>query len=294
VALRTQSKFRKAVVLKNSPRAPRLRVKLPLFPRDFPDASNTNRFFMKIPIHVAGYILVLAVSVWCVKAGLDIRCASSKVEIVGSMGDPPVGGTALRCESQSLNGRDARSPCALPASSAPAVQQMVAPATRAGSEPGVHYGMAQEAMPTATRPTSSTPVLPPVSSQESRPSTSGQPTYPAGHSTISSAAVSSSANPAAADPGAFELDPGVPAPAALMPPPGNQSPAAAAAQQQLADAFVQDVNAALNQPGTTDAAASDSYFHSLDKANEQYRALYGNDAYNGASLQAGMDAQAGK
>jgi hypothetical protein len=121
-----------------------------------------------------------------------------------------------------------------------------------------------------------------------------RPATPASTGTLPQTAVSSNGNFAASEPGAIELDPGVPAPVALMPSQENQSPIAAAAQQQLADSFVQEVNAALCQPGTTDAAASDSYFNALDKSNEQFRSLYGNEAYNSAGMQATLEAQTGK
>jgi hypothetical protein len=101
------------------------------------------------------------------------------------------------------------------------------------------------------------------------------------------------ANPAAAELTPLVLDPGIPVAAALATPQGNPSPVAAAALQHLADSFVQDANAALNQSGITDAAASDSYYRSLDKANEQYRAIYGDAAYNTAGMQVAIDANTG-
>jgi hypothetical protein len=91
----------------------------------------------------------------------------------------------------------------------------------------------------------------------------------------------------------LELDPGVPVPTALLPAEASLPPAAAAAQQQLADSFIQEVNALVAQPGTNDAAASDAYFNSLSKSNEQYRALYGDDAYNHAVIQTALDAKGG-
>ncbi len=103
--------------------------------------------------------------------------------------------------------------------------------------------------------------------------------------------------PSAAEPVALELDPGVPVPAALLPAGGeNRSPAVAAAQQQIADSFVRDVDAALNQPETPagDAAVNDAYYDSLTRANELYRALHGDEAFNKKTMQATMEAQAEK
>lgn len=110
---------------------------------------------------------------------------------------------------------------------------------------------------------------------------------------ISSGTVVAPSMAAAAEPAPLELDPGVPVPAALLQPQENQPPTVAAAQQQLADSFVQDVNAALSQPatGNNDAAASQAYYDSLSTSNEQYRSLYGNDSYNSATMRAMLEAQ---
>lgn len=91
----------------------------------------------------------------------------------------------------------------------------------------------------------------------------------------------------------LELDPGVPVPAALLPSEGeSDSPTVAAAQQQIADTFVQEVDNALSQPETptSDIAVNDAYYDSLNAADEQYRALYGDAAYNQKTMQATMEA----
>lgn len=110
---------------------------------------------------------------------------------------------------------------------------------------------------------------------------------------------SQSVNPissAGTEPVTLELDPGVPVPVALLPAEGESpSPTVAAAQQQIADSFVQEVNNALAQPDTanSDEATSEAYYDSLTNANELYRALYGDQAYNNKTMQATMEAQAG-
>lgn len=95
------------------------------------------------------------------------------------------------------------------------------------------------------------------------------------------------------EPLALELDPGVPVPAALLPVQDSLPPAAAAARQQLADSFVRSVNASIAQPGTNAATASDTYFNSLSKSDEQYRSLYGEEAFNRAVIQTALDANGG-
>jgi len=115
--------------------------------------------------------------------------------------------------------------------------------------------------------------------------------------TVTSAAVPDG-NPAAsgADASVLELDPGVPMPAALLPTEGgSQPPTVAAAQQQIADSFVQSVDNALSQPATAnnDAAANQAYYDSLASANEQYRALYGDEAFNQKTMQASLEALSG-
>jgi hypothetical protein len=94
----------------------------------------------------------------------------------------------------------------------------------------------------------------------------------------------------------LEVEPGVPVPAALLEPEvGSQSPTVAAAQQQIADSFVQEVDNALGQPESPAGAAAvnESYYDSLTRANELYRALYGDQAYTNKTMQATLEAQGG-
>jgi len=98
-----------------------------------------------------------------------------------------------------------------------------------------------------------------------------------------------------ADDSVLELDAGVPLPAALVTPEENQTPAAAAAQQQIANSFVEAVDAALRDPATSndDGAVNEAYFDSLTRSNERFRALYGDAAYNRQAMKATMEALSG-
>jgi hypothetical protein len=242
---------------------------------------------MKIPILVAGCVLALAMSVWWVKHSIGSRAAetmstSGTAEFATTKGAPHDEDSPVRDLAVSL-----RTPGAgAPAKNIPPLlpRQQTAP---------------QAAQYTLDSPRVLAPQNP-VSSHETRQHTSNrssvEPTPSVARSTLALAAVSSNSNSETlnADPGAIELEPGVPAPAALMPPEKSLPPMVAAAQQQLADSFVQDVNASPNQPGMSDATASDIYDKSLSAANEQYRALFGDAAYNSANIKAGIDAQAGR
>ena len=91
----------------------------------------------------------------------------------------------------------------------------------------------------------------------------------------------------------LEIAPGVPVPAALLPADGESpSPIVAAAHQRIADSFVQDLETVLADPlsALRDAQVNDTYFNSLNNANEQYRALYGEAAFNLKTMQATMEA----
>lgn len=91
----------------------------------------------------------------------------------------------------------------------------------------------------------------------------------------------------------WELAPGVPVPAALVPLGEEKpSPIVAEAQERIADSFVQDLQNVLSDPLTAsdDAKVNETYFNSLNDANEQYRALYGEAAYNQKTMQATMEA----
>ena len=91
----------------------------------------------------------------------------------------------------------------------------------------------------------------------------------------------------------WELAPGVPVPAALLPAEEESpSPIVVQAQERIADSFVQDLQNVLADPlsAPSDAKVNDTYFNSLNNANEQYRALYGDAAFNQKTMQATMEA----
>ena len=240
---------------------------------------------MKKQILVSGCALALAVSAWCVKismeSGAEKAVASTHTKTARNTleGKAPGRMTSFhnessedtRMSSSAISG-SADSPRQTLSSSQPTLSQKPVANPAGLYEPGV-----SPAASTGSRPSPARSVYTSTTPQPAAASSSG-------YSTDSNA-----------DPGVLEVDPGVPVPAAALPPPqGNQSPAAAAAQQHIADFFVQDVNAAINQPGTTDAAASQAYYNALTKANDQYRALYGDAAYNQAGIKAAKEAQAAK
>jgi len=84
-------------------------------------------------------------------------------------------------------------------------------------------------------------------------------------------------------------------PVAFVAPEENQTPTAAAAQQQIADAFVEEVDNTLNESATSnnDAAINEAYYDSLARSNEQYRALYGDEAFNRQVMKATLESQSG-
>ena len=91
----------------------------------------------------------------------------------------------------------------------------------------------------------------------------------------------------------LELAPGVAVPAALLPSgEESSSPIVAEAQERIVDSFVQDLQNVLADPlsAPSDAKVNDTYFNSLNNANEQYRALYGDAAFNQKTMQATMEA----
>jgi len=241
---------------------------------------------MKISLFAIAGVLVLAVSAWCVKHSMVTRAVETAIV---SQSANLASGTGELNDAAAENLPPSRN--ATVENSAPAAVSKPAP---------IHYGMTQKTLPASQSTHSSTPVRNPAGSYESQRSSPpvaarspSQQATAASTGELPQNAISSNVNSAASDPVTLELDPGVPAPAALMPPPGGQSPAAAAAQRQLADSFVRDANAAINQPGTSDAAATQSYYSALDLANEQYRALYGDAAYNQQSMKATVEAQGG-
>jgi hypothetical protein len=277
---------------------------------------------MKIPILIAGGALALAASIWCVKQSMGGRAAdpllSASPSISSGRGNRSADRSPLPESLPSARNTTAAIPNSSAAPTPDPIQhsmtQAMQPATphSASSPTPVQISpvpMASYANAHTSRQSASIS----VSNPAAQPTTSAgassgtHPSAPIASITSSSTAASSSrispgaplpnGNAAAPSPGftAFELDPGVPAPAALMTPQDKQPPTVAAAQQQLADSFVQNVSDALSQPaiGNNDAAASKAYNDSLNVANEQYRALYGDAAYNRETMRATLEAKPG-
>lgn len=234
---------------------------------------------MKIPILAACGILAIAASIWCVKHSMDGKAAET------SSVSPNAGFTAKTVAPHGVSQNII----------AAGSSQRNTPQTTSVSSisPQVTVSASQSPLssnsPGSNGSTRSDPIFKGYSAQPATsPSASGSALPPTAIALNDHSAASN------ADPGALELDPGVPVPAALLTLQEKLPPTVAAARQQLADSFVQDVNAALNQPGigNNDAAVGKSYYQSLSRANEQYRALFGDAAYNQEGMRATMEAQA--
>jgi len=97
-----------------------------------------------------------------------------------------------------------------------------------------------------------------------------------------------------------ELGPGIPVPVALLEPDRPMTPQIESAFQAIRTRFKKDlanlptanaqsssegqVGASTSSPMDASAAASAAYFDAVNRANEQYRALFGDAAYNQALL----------
>ncbi len=276
-----------------------------------------NLFPMKTPILVTGCILSIAASVWCMKQSPADRAAGTFSAAIPTFSperkDISAGATASTENFQSSRDTTLAKPVAAAAPTHEPVHYAMTQAAPTSQNPAPNSVTPAATYMTSSLPRQNTPIpankLPgqPATSSSSSSGTRGaipnssisnsaDATSPGGNSAGAPLSKATTAAPGP-DAGALELDPGVPAPAALMAAPqGNVSPTVAAAQQQLADSFVQNVNDALSQPaaGSSDDAASQIYYDSLTTANEQYRALYGDAAYNQNTMQATLEAQAGK
>lgn len=242
---------------------------------------------MKPPFLALLCIPVLAVAGWIAKSALlpsrsqhpplPVATATKVLSEASSTpsGTQPVAKTTPPV-SHPLNRPVASSQATYGNSPSPSIalhRQPESPAAYAGA-PG------QQPKVSSNKPVSSSPVS---SGKKTAPSQA-----PANLPTSPSSAVP-------ADATAFELEPGVPVPAALLPPSSPQTPEVAAAQQQIADDFLETVETAINQPqaSTSEDVPSEIYYDSLTLANEHYRAMYGNDAFNSTTTQAVMEAQSG-
>ena len=237
---------------------------------------------MKIPIFAACGVLALAVSVWCVRHSTGKNETSTAVRnaifVTNSIAS---NGRAALPDNSALS---PNTPSAGPSNPAPSEPQMTASAV---SQNTAVPSLSLNSSTSAAARTSG--LRPPTSKESFAPPIAARDTTT---SALPAAAVYS--NGQATEAAVLEVEPGVPVPASIVPPAANLTPAAAAAQQQLADSIVQQVNSSLAQPGATDATASQAYYKAVSNSNEQYRALYGNDAFNRAGVQATTDAQSGK
>ena len=88
----------------------------------------------------------------------------------------------------------------------------------------------------------------------------------------------------------FELDPGVPLPAALMESESPLPPVLAAAKEGIAREFQRDVTDAVAQPDTPAPVAGKTWPAAKAKADAQFRALFGDAAFNEWNMQAAREA----
>ena len=88
----------------------------------------------------------------------------------------------------------------------------------------------------------------------------------------------------------FELDPGVPLPAALMESESPLPPVLAAAKEGIAREFQRDVTDAVAQPNTPSPSVGKTWPAAKAKADAQFRALFGDAAFNEWNMQAAREA----
>lgn len=88
----------------------------------------------------------------------------------------------------------------------------------------------------------------------------------------------------------FELGPGVPLPAALLESESPLPPAVAAAKEGIAREFQRDVTDAVVQPNTLSPAVGKTWPAAKAKADAQFRALFGEAAFNEWNMQAAREA----
>ena len=88
----------------------------------------------------------------------------------------------------------------------------------------------------------------------------------------------------------FELGPGVPLPAALLESESPLPPAVAAAKEGIAREFQRDVTDAVAQPNTLTPSVGKTWPAAKAKADAQFRAMFGDAAFNEWSMQAAREA----
>ena len=89
-----------------------------------------------------------------------------------------------------------------------------------------------------------------------------------------------------------ELDRGIQLPAALMETGEPLTAAQIAAKKQLGETFAREINDAVNASSADPAALENAWAEAHARANWRYRLLYGDAAFNRASIGAGRDALA--
>lgn len=249
-----------------------------------------------MPILAAGGAIVLAVSAWCVKRAMENHMVETSPPV-------PVAGAPVFEESGE------RLPVSIRQEE---VSSVLNPAVReTGTEslwPTVPLprtspqGMISPSLPSTQRGAAQTESQAPKTASAASVINGGsaaQASAPASASVDAIAASvtfsgGSSVSPSAHPP-VVELEPGVPIPAALVEPQGQLPPAAEAARQQVADSFVEDVEESVSAPGLEgdDVGARKKYDEAVSRSNEQYRALYGDAAYNQQGIRAAMETQTG-
>jgi len=89
---------------------------------------------------------------------------------------------------------------------------------------------------------------------------------------------------------AMELDRGVQLPAAMVQTADPMTPAQAAAKQQITDSFAREINKAAADSANDPSAVPIAWSKAQADANARYHLLYGDAAYNRASVAAGTEA----
>ncbi len=88
----------------------------------------------------------------------------------------------------------------------------------------------------------------------------------------------------------FELEPGIPLPAAMVAPEKTESPLVAESRAALADDFIAKVEDGIRGGQVPAGSEIDVYEEVRRTSDEHYRALYGQDAYTAQLIKATMEA----
>ncbi len=88
----------------------------------------------------------------------------------------------------------------------------------------------------------------------------------------------------------FELEPGIPLPAAMVAPEKPEAPLVAESRAALADDFIVKVEDGIQGGQVPPGSEIDVYEEARRISDERYRALYGQDAYTAQLMKAAMEA----